>query len=159
MNSANTIYAGALNATLGLTGASLRVSGDATVIGDVLYGLGGTSLSSLTTTVNGKANLASPSFSGTLTSVGQIVGQLPVSISFYGTPTCYSTGGVLQTTGFTTTGQTFNLLFPTNTNQNWTPTYTSTYRLVVPYTGLYSLQFTFSSATTCTVFQFITKHF
>ena len=71
----------------------------------------------------------------------------------------YNTSGVLQTTGFTTTGQTFNLLFPSYTNRNWgTPTYTSSCKLAVPYTGLYSLQFTFSSSTTCTVFQFITKN-
>ena len=70
----------------------------------------------------------------------------------------YNTSGVLQTTGFTTTGQTFNLLFPTYTGRNWVPTYTSSCKLAVPFTGLYSLQFTFSSGTTCTAFQFITKN-
>ena len=70
----------------------------------------------------------------------------------------YSNAGVLQTTGFTTQQASFHLLFSTYTTRNWTPTYTSTYKLAVPYTGLYSLQFTFSSATACQCFQFISKN-
>jgi hypothetical protein len=49
-------------------------------------------------------------------------------------------------------------VFPSNTNQNWTPSFTDKYKLAVPYTGLYSLQFTFSSGAGVTFFQFITKN-
>ena len=56
-----------------MTCAGLRVNGNATVTGDVLYGLMGTSLSSLTTAVNGKAPILNPSFTGTaLTTLGDI---------------------------------------------------------------------------------------
>jgi hypothetical protein len=67
------MYANTFNAATSMTCASFRVNGDATVIGDVLYGLGGTSLSTLTTAVNGKAPLANPSFTGTaLSTLGDI---------------------------------------------------------------------------------------
>ena len=107
---------------------------------------------SLATAINSKAPLTSPTFSG------QIVGQFPVTITFYGNPAMYNNSGTLQPTGFNTLQASFHALFSTYTSRNWIPTYTSTYKLAIPYTGLYSLQFTFSSSTTCTVFQFITKN-
>ena len=70
----------------------------------------------------------------------------------------YNSSGSLQPSSITTTGTTYNLLISTCTNRNWTPTYTSNYKLAVPYTGLYSLQFSFSSSTNCSVIQFITKN-
>ena len=99
---------------------------------------------------------------GTLTSSlyvdGAITVTTPVAVGFYGVPALYNTSGILQATGFTTVNQTFNVRFPSNVNQNWTPSYTSTVRLTVPFTGLYVLQFTFSSGTGTTFFQFITKN-
>ena len=94
---------------------------------------------------------------GSLTATDQIISK-PVCISFYGSPTMYNTSGTLQTSGFTTTNQVFNLLFSSYTNQNWTPTYTSSCKLAVPYTGLYALQFTLSSNSNCSVCQFISKN-
>ena len=107
---------------------------------------------SLTTALNSKANLSGATFTG------QIVAQVPVSISFYGNPTMYNNSGTLQPTGFNTLQTSYHALFANYTNRNWIPTYTSTYKLAVPYTGLYALQFTFSSSTNCSCFQFITKN-
>ena len=114
-------------------------------------------------TVSGTGSFGSLSCTGgvstsTLTAANQITAKYPVCISFYGSPTTYNTSGTLQTSGFTTLNQVFNLLFSTYTNQNWTPTYTSSVKLAVPYTGLYALQFTFSSNSTNSVFQFISKN-
>jgi hypothetical protein len=38
--------------------------------------------------------------------------------------------------------------FASNSNQNWTPSYSGTYKLAIPYTGIYSLQFTMSTDNT-----------
>ena len=46
--------------------------------------------------------------------------------------------------GFTTSGN-YYLTFPSNFNKNWNPTITNTYRLAIPYTGLYTFQLTVSS--------------
>ena len=92
-----------------------------------------------------------------LTVNGQITAAVPVCVAFYGTPTCYNTAGTALTSGQSAVGI-YNLRFPSVTNRNWTPSYTTNYKLAVPYTGLYSLQFTFSSAATCVFFQFITKN-
>jgi hypothetical protein len=79
-------------------------------------------------------------------------------VAFYGTPSCYSTSGTLQTSGSIALSATYNVTFPFNVNQNWTPSLTSTFRLTIPFNGLYVLQFTFSSGAGATFFQFITKN-
>jgi hypothetical protein len=94
---------------------------------------------------------------GTITSTGPIIGKTPISLAFYGTPSCYNASSVLQTSGFTST-QIYNVVFPNYVNTYWVPSYTSAYKLAVPYNGLYSLQFTFSSGAGATFFQFITKN-
>ena len=57
------ITAAGLDANGPLTGGSLQVNGNANIIGDVLYGLGPTSL---TNTINGKADLSGASFTGAI---------------------------------------------------------------------------------------------
>ena len=57
--------AGNIVANGGITGSSLRVNGDATITGDVLYGLMGTSLATQMTTINNYKK--SGSISGTST--------------------------------------------------------------------------------------------
>ena len=52
LNSANTITAGTLEATLNVTSPALHVNGNATVTGDILYGLMGTNLTTQMTTIN-----------------------------------------------------------------------------------------------------------
>ena len=68
----SSIYATSFQALLNVKCNSIQSDANAAVLGDVLYGLGQTSLSTLTTVVNGKAPLASPSFTGTLTTAGDI---------------------------------------------------------------------------------------
>jgi hypothetical protein len=94
---------------------------------------------------------------GTVVSTNQITCQYPVCIAFYGVPTSYTPAGTAITTGSSTV-QMMNFVFSSNTNQNWTPSYTTNYKLAVPYTGLYVLQFTISSASNASYFQFITKN-
>ena len=68
----SSIYATSVQALLNVKCNSIQTDANAAVLGDVLYGLGQTSLSTLTTVVNGKAPLASPSFTGALTTAGDI---------------------------------------------------------------------------------------
>ena len=68
------------------------------------------SIDATTAKVSGTGSFGSVSTS-TLRATGQITATVPVIISLYGNPTMYNTGGTLQTSGFTTTGQTFNLRF------------------------------------------------
>ena len=66
----SSIYANSFNALTNMTCASFRVNGNAEIIGDVLYGLGGTSLTNI---VNSKAPILNPSFTGTvLSTLGDI---------------------------------------------------------------------------------------
>ena len=94
---------------------------------------------------------------GTVVSTNQITCQYPVCIAFYGVPAAYTPGGVTIGTG-SLGGQMMNFVFSSNTNQNWTPSYTTNYKLAVPFTGLYVLQFTIASSTNAHFFQFITKN-
>ena len=86
-----------------------------------------------------------------------ITATTPVCVAFYGVPTAYTSAGTAITAGSSTV-QMMNFVFSSNTNQNWTPSYTTNYKLAVPYTGLYVLQFTISSASNASYFQFITKN-
>jgi hypothetical protein len=88
---------------------------------------------------------------------GAITVTTPVCVAFFGVPTAYTTAGTTITTG-SSTAQILNFVFSSNTNQNWTPSYTTNYKLAVPFTGLYVLQFTIASSTNASFFQFITKN-
>ena len=146
LSSGYTITANALTANGRLSGQTLSLSGNATVMGDVLYGLQGTSLSALTTAVNNEAPMASPSFTGTLTSAGQITAQYPVHISLI-TPVIYNTSGTALTSPQTTAYTHYYVFWSSNNNKNFTPVMVSgsPYKLKVPFTGLWQFQYTLTS--------------
>ena len=89
---------------------------------------------------------------------GQITAKTPVCIAFFGTPTCYNAAGTLQASGALSNGQIYNVAWSSYTNQNWSLNRTQFSKVQIPYTGLYSLQFTFSSGAAASFFQFITKN-
>lgn len=66
----------------------------------------------------------------------------PVHLFLYGTPTAYT-----GTDNTTLVGTALNqsvptrILFSTNTNLNWTPTYSANCRLNIPYNGVYSISY------------------
>jgi hypothetical protein len=95
----SSIYANSFNALTSMTCSSLRVNNNAEVLGDVLYGLGPTSL---TSTMNAKAPLASPSFTGTLTTAGDIrfngTSSLTTIASTVSTINSYKTSGSISGT-------------------------------------------------------------
>jgi hypothetical protein len=51
---------------------------------------------------------------GAIIAGGQIVGQTPVCVAFYGTPTCFNTAGTQQTSPVSGTAQTYNIVFTYN---------------------------------------------
>jgi hypothetical protein len=91
----------------------------------------------------------------TLTASGQITAKFPVHLSFYGKPSLYNSSGTLQTVPNTTFTY-YYCLFPSYNSLNWTPSYTNSCRLAVPYEGLYALQF--SMQTSGNRDQFISKN-
>ena len=79
-----------------------------------------------------------------LTCTGALVAQTPICSLFYGKPSLYdSTGGAKAQP--TTSAAYYYLLFPTASTNNWTPSYTTTCKLNIPYTGIYAITFTFES--------------
>ena len=100
------MYGNSFNAATSMTCASFRVNGDATVIGDVLYGLGPTSL---TSTMNGKANLSGASFTGNVSVVGGSYGawvSAPIQATTYASDAYFTWGAMTTSNNITHTAGT-----------------------------------------------------
>ena len=85
--------------------------------------------------------------SGDITLSGQIICQHPVSLQFTGTPTLYNS----SQTSLGSTTSTGNWYFPkwsSYNSKNWTPSYSNTTQLQIPFDGLYFIQFCLGTTTT-----------
>ena len=96
---------------------------------------------------------------GLLTANGGLINSFYVQLVLYGTPTCWTSPGSSVTSPFTT-ANTYYVTFASNSNHNWTPSYSGSYKLAIPYTGIYALEFTMSSdySTGATLQLFISKN-
>ena len=131
---------------------SIQSDANAAVFGIFLYGLGQTSLSTLTTVVNGKASLSGATFTG------QITSQFSVHLSLYGAVSVFNSAGTAQTPPLTTAGF-YYLKLASNNNYNWAPSYTTSCKLAIPYTGIYSISWSMCQAAAGTVCNcFISKN-
>jgi hypothetical protein len=88
---------------------------------------------------------------------GQIMSAFPVNIEFYGAQTIYDSSQVSRNPQ-TTTGGFYFYKWSSYRNQNWTPTYSNTTQLQIPYTGLYMCQMTCAFSNTCVIETFINKN-
>ena len=97
----SSIYANSFNALTSMTCSSLRVNNNAEVLGDVLYGLGPTSL---TTTMSGKANLSGATFTGNVSVVGGSYGawvSAPISATTYASDALFTWGAMTTSNNIT----------------------------------------------------------
>jgi hypothetical protein len=121
----------------------------------VLYG-GGTAAAPASSSslfwdsVNSRLGVGTNGPSTGLHVTGQILGGFPVHLSLYGTPSYYNSAGTLANPIVLSTY--YYLLWPSSglTSKNWTPSYTTTMRLGIPYNGLYSIKFTYQTGTATT---------
>jgi hypothetical protein len=89
---------------------------------------------------------ASNNISGNISVSGQITSTFPVHISFHlsgGNMTYFTVDGVSIATP--NTERYYCIKFPSYTSQNWTPQYSAQTRIIIPYTGLYYIGFTYHS--------------
>ena len=95
--------------------------------------------------------------SGTLTVGGQIIGQTPVHLSLYGAVSVFNSSGTAQTPPLSAGW--YYLKHTSNSNSNWTPSYTTNCRLAIPYTGLYAISWSMCQGAVGTVCStFISKN-
>jgi hypothetical protein len=86
---------------------------------------------------------------------GQITAAYAVAFFGYNTPTLYNTSGT--SVGTITSGSGGHLKW-TGTTTNWTPAYTNTCRLQVPYSGLWAISYTLGTDLTAAGEIFISKN-
>jgi hypothetical protein len=112
------------------------------------------------TVTNGRVGIGTTSPGTALHVAGQTLSTFPVHLSLYGQPSSYTSIAVISTPA---ANSYYYCLFPSSglTSQNWTPAYTNTTRLSIPYTGLYAVKFVyhfFSSAVGTQIELFISKN-
>ena len=118
-------------------------------------------LTCTTLTCTGETDSGTLSVGGLLTANGGLVNSTPVRLTLYGVPTGYTySGGTATSQGspFTPLQTYLYLKYPSSTSNNWTPSYTTSYRLAIPFTGLYAIQWTIVPAGgTPNFFEFISR--
>jgi len=118
-------------------------------------------LTCTTLTCTGETDSGTLSVGGLLTANGGFVNSTPVRLTLYGVPTGYTySGGTATSQGspFTPLQTYLYLKYPSSTSNNWTPSYTTSYRLAIPFTGLYAIQWTIVPAGgTPNFFEFISR--
>ena len=76
----------------------------------------------------------------------------------FGVPSVFNSAGTQQTPPLTSAGF-YYMKLASNTNQNWTPSYTTSCKLAIPYTGVYAISWSMCQSATGTVCNcFISKN-